>query len=146
MENNQEIVFRLSMLEQQLQQLQQQLQAVDRGITELESLNLGLDEIKGAKDKEIFAQVGRGIYVKAKIISEDLTVNIGENNFVNRNVSETKELIIEQIKKLKDVESELDKNIETTNNEFMVIVQEYQKQEKENPDDSYNLGDEKIEE
>ncbi len=127
---NQEIVFQLSMLEQQLQQLQQQLQAVDRGITELESLNLGLDEIRGSKDKEIFAQVGRGIYVKAKIISEDLTVNIGDNNFVSKNVPETKELIVEQIKKLKDVEAELEKNIETTNNEFMVVVQEYQKLEK----------------
>jgi prefoldin alpha subunit len=127
---NQEIVFQLSMLEQQLQQLQQQLQAVDRGITELESLNLGLDEIKDAKDKEIFAQIGRGIYVKAKIISEDLTVNIGENNFVNRNVPETKELISEQIKKLRDVEAELERNIETTNNNFLELVQEYQKQEK----------------
>lgn len=127
---NQEIVFQLSMLEQQLQQLQQQLQAIDRGITELESLNLGLDEIKGSRDKEIFAQVGRGIYVKAKILSEDLTVNIGDNNFVSKNVPETKELIIEQIKKLKDVEAELEKNIETTNNEFMTIVQEYQKSEK----------------
>jgi prefoldin alpha subunit len=127
---NQEIVFQLSMLEQQLQQLQQQLQAVSRGITELESLNLGLDEIKGSNDKEIFAQVGRGIYVKAKIISEDLTVNIGNNNFVSKNVPETKELIIEQIKKLKDVETELEKNIETTNNEFMIVVQEYQKSEK----------------
>lgn len=127
---NQEIVFRLSMFEQQLQQLQQQLQAVDRGITELESLNLGLDDIKGAKDKEIFAQVGRGIYVKAKIISEDLIVNIGENNFVNRDVPETKELILDQIKKLRNVEAELEKNIETTNNEFLELVQEYQKQEK----------------
>src|SRR5271169_2229935 len=101
---NQEIVFRLGMLEQQLQQLQQQLQAVERGINELESLNLGLDDIKGSKDKEIFAQIGRGIYVKAKITSEELTVNIGENNFVNRNILDTKQLIQEQIRKLKDVE------------------------------------------
>jgi prefoldin alpha subunit len=127
---NQEIVFRLGMLEQQLQQLQQQLQAVERGINELESLNLELDEINGAKDKEIFAQIGRGIYVKAKITSEELTVNIGENNFVNRNISDTKKLIQEQIIKLKDVEIELERNIETTNTEFLGIVQEYQKQEK----------------
>jgi len=127
---NQEIVFRLGMLEQQLQQLQQQLQAVERGINELESLNLGLDDIKGSKDKEIFAQIGRGIYVKAKITSEELTVNIGENNFVNRNILDTKQLIQEQIRKLKDVEIELEKNIEITNKEFLEIVQEYQKQEK----------------
>lgn len=126
MEDQQEIVFRLSMLEQQMQQLQQQFQAVERGINELESLNLGLDDLEGANDKEIFAQIGKGIYAKAKIISEELTVNIGENNFVNKTILQTKELINEQIKKLKEVRSELNDSVEATNSEFMKIVQKYQ--------------------
>jgi prefoldin alpha subunit len=129
---NQEIIFKLGIFEQQLQQLQQQLQAIERGINELESLNLNLDELVNSKDKEIFAQIGRGIYIKAKILSEDLTVNVGDNNFVNRDISETKTLIQDQIKKLKDVEIELEKSIEMTNNEFLELVQEYQKQEKIN--------------
>jgi prefoldin alpha subunit len=127
---NQEIIFKLSMLEQQLQQLQQQLQAVGRGMAELESLHLGLDEIRGSVDKEIFAQIGKGIYAKAKIISEELIVNVGENNFVNRNVPETKKLIEEQMKKLKSVEKELEENINLLNNEFLEMIQEYQKTEK----------------
>jgi len=129
-ENNQEIIFRLSMFEQQLQQLQQQLQAVSRGIVDLESLHLGLDEISGSIDKEIFAQIGKGIYVKAKIISEELNVNIGDNNFVNKSIPETKELIMEQIKRLRDVEVELERNIEITNNEFLEMIEEYRKSEK----------------
>jgi len=127
---NQEILFRLSMFEQQLQQLQQQLQAVGRGITELESLHLGLDEISGSIDKEVFAQIGKGIYVKAKIISEELNVNIGDNNFVNRSIPQTKELIEEQVKRLRDAEIELEKNIEITNNEFLKMIEEYKEREK----------------
>lgn len=125
--DQQEVIFKLSMFEQQMQQLQQQLQAVERGINELETLNLGLDEIKGSKDKEIFAQVGRGIYVKAKVVSEELLVNVGEKNFVKRNVKEAKELILGQIKKLKDVETDLERTIEMTNSEFTELIQEYQK-------------------
>jgi prefoldin alpha subunit len=127
---NQEILFRLSMFEQQLQQLQQQLQAVERGIAELESLHLGLDELSGSTGKEVFAQIGKGIYVKAKIISEELNVNIGDNNFVNKSIPETKKLIEEQIKRLRDVGEELEKNIELTNKEFLEMIEEYQKREK----------------
>ena len=127
---NQEILFRLSMFEQQLQQLQQQLQAVGRGIAELESLHLGLDEISGSIDKEVFAQIGKGIYVKAKIVSEELNVNIGDNNFVNKSIPQTKELIEEQINRLRDAEIELEKNIEITNNEFLEMIEEYKKREK----------------
>ncbi|MFZ1970846.1 MAG: hypothetical protein WAU65_01555 [Candidatus Nanoarchaeia archaeon] len=128
---DQEAVFKLGMMEQQLNQLQQQLQSVVRGISELESLNLGLDEINQAKDKEIFAQIGKGIYIKSKLISEDLIINVGDNNFVNRTVPEVKELIISQIKRLKEVELELSGNINSINNEFLSMIQEYQKHEKE---------------
>lgn len=126
----QEIIFRLGILEQQLQQFQQQMQAVERGINELESLNLGLDEIQDSMGKEIFARIGKGIYMKAKIISDKLTVDVGGNNFVTKDVFETKKLIQEQIRKLKEAGIELEKNTELTNNEFVEIVQEYQKQEK----------------
>ena len=127
---NQEIIFRLGMLEQELQQLQQQIQAVERGITELQSLDLGLDEITGSKDKEILAQIGKGIFIKAKVLSEDLTVNVGDNNFVKKNVSETKILIQEQIRKLREVEKQLEQNIESTNNEFLAIAKDYQENQK----------------
>ena len=124
--DQQEVIFRLSMMEQQMNQLQQQLQAVDRGVNELQSLSLGLDEFPGSEGKEILAQIGRGIYAKAKIISEELTVNIGDNNFVTRTIPEAKELLEGQIKKLKEVESDLEKSMEVTNREFMELVQEYQ--------------------
>ncbi len=122
----QEIIFRLQMMEQQMRQLQQQMEAVAQGIAELESLNSGLDEIPNSAGKEILAQIGKGIYVKAKIVSDELTVNVGENNFVNRNVSDTKKMIDEQVKKLKEVEKELKDNLETMNGEFMGMIQEYQ--------------------
>jgi len=125
----QEIVFRLSMMEQQMQQLQQQLQAVEDGINELESLDKGLDEIHGSTGKEILAQIGKGIYVKAKIASEELTVNVGENSFVNRDIKGTKKLIEGQISKLKDVEAELKGSFEVTNREFMRMIQDYQEQD-----------------
>ena len=85
----QELMFKLSVFEQQLQQLQQQLQAVEQGIAELGSLNLGLDELIGSKGKEIFAPIGKGIFTKSKLLSEDLIVDIGGKNFVKKSIPET---------------------------------------------------------
>lgn len=126
----QEIIYRLQIMEQQLQQLQQQMQSVDKGIIELESLNIGMDEIPKSQESEIFAQIGKGIYARAKIISDELLVNIGENSFVNRSVSETKKMIQQQTQKLKEIKKELENNSELTNGEIMNMIQQYQDSER----------------
>ena len=128
-QNQQELMFKLSMFEQQMQQLQQQLQAVEQGIVEMNNLNLGLEELVGSKDKEILAPIGRGIFVKTKLLSEELTVDVGGKNFVKKSIPEAKKIINEQIKKLEDVENELNNNLENSNAEFMKMVQEAQASE-----------------
>ena len=125
----QEVIFRLSMMEQQMNQMQQQLQAIERGINDLQSLNLGLDEIPSSPGKEILAPIGKGIYVRAKVLSEELLVNVGDNNFVNRSVKEAKDLIGGQVKKLGDMKSDIERSIEMTNEEFMGLIQKYQGKE-----------------
>ena len=117
-EAQQEMMLKFQMFEQQIRGLQQQLQAVEQAIVDLGSLNLGLDDLKGKKDKEIFALIGKGIYAKAKLISEDLIVDIGGKNFVGKSIDETKELMQNQIKKLENVKDELNSEMEKINNEL----------------------------
>jgi prefoldin alpha subunit len=106
MENKeeQELMMKLGMFEQQIHQLQQQLQAVEQGIVELTSLNFGLDELK--KGREILSPIGRGIFAKTELMSEDLTVDIGSKNFVKKNIPETKKIIQEQVKRLNEIKDD----------------------------------------
>ncbi len=120
----QELMFKLSMYEQQIQQLQQQIQAIEQGIIEINSLGLGLEELKGSEGKEIFAPIGRGIYAKAKLLSEELTVDIGGGNFVKKSIDDTKKLINEQIQKLKDVKKDLEDNLEKVGQEVEKVLKE----------------------
>lgn len=120
--NQQELLFKFSMFEQQIKQLQQQLQAVEQGIIEMNTLNLGLDELVGNTGKEIRSPIGRGIFVKAKLISEELNVDIGGGNLVKKSIPETKKLIEEQIKKLEQVRLELEKNLEEVGQELQKII------------------------
>jgi prefoldin alpha subunit len=116
--DQQELMIKFQAFEQQIQQIQQQLQAVEQGTMELNSLNLGLDELVGATGKEIMAPIGRGIFAKAKLLSEDLLVDVGEKNLVTKNIPDTKALIQGQIEKLGQVRVDLDRAMEDINQEL----------------------------
>ena len=110
--NQQELLFKISMFEQHIENLRQQLSAVEESLLYLDSINLGLVDIKNSKGKEILASIGKGIFVKAQLLSEELTVDVGGNNFVKKDIPETKKLIETQIKKLQDIKKELEEKIE----------------------------------
>jgi prefoldin alpha subunit len=127
-ESQQELMFKLSMFEQQIKHLQQQIQAVEQGILEMNTLSLGLDELKGTTGNEIFAPIGRGIFAKAKLLSEELTVDIGGGNFVTKSIPDTKKIIEEQVEKLKNIKKELENNLENVGKELEKVMIEGQKE------------------
>jgi len=122
--NEEEFMFKLEKFEQQIQPLQQQLEAVEQGIQNMNSLNDGLDELTGSTGKELLAQMGRGIFVKTKLISEELTVDIGEKSFVKKSIPETKKIIEEQIKKLEKIKEELKKALSKIEEELTETMNE----------------------
>ena len=125
-EPSQELMFKLQMFDQQIKQLQQQLEAVGQGIVEMNTLTNGLGELVGKTGKEIFAPIGRGIFAKAKLESEKLNVDVGGGNFVQKSIPETKKIIETQIKKLEDVQKELEGNLEKVGEEFNKVIMEAQ--------------------
>lgn len=123
-QKQQEMVFKFQMFEQQMQALQQQLGAVEQAIVDMNALNLGMDELVGKTGEEIFAPIGRGIFARAKLLSEDLLVDIGNKNVVKKSIPDTKKLIEAQIGKLKDVQGELRDNMNQINAEIMKVYSE----------------------
>ena len=127
MENNgknaeKELMIKFSMFEQQIRQIQQQLEVLERNILEMNYLNFGMDEFKGAKGKDVLAQVGKNIFVKTKLAAEDLIVDIGNGNFVKKNIDDTKKLIGEQTKKLEKIRDELNSALESINQEMTSLI------------------------
>jgi len=66
--------------------------------------------------------VGKNIFIKTKIISEELLVGIGEKNLVTKSIPETAKIIENQIKKLESIREELLREIEKLNKEAEKIV------------------------
>lgn len=126
-QEEQELIYKLSIYEQQMQQLQQQLEVVEKTIVDVSSLNSELDELKGKAGEEIFTPVGRGIFAKAKLLSEELMINVGDGNLITKSIPETKKLIEKQIDKLKEVRKELESNLEKISHELEELMKEAEK-------------------
>ena len=122
MKSEEELAAKLGMYEQHIRQIQQQFQAVEESIVELNSLDFGLDEIKNSVGKEILAPIGRGIFVKAELKSDDLTVNVGDKNFVGKSILETKKIIKEQMKRLNETREELEKRMDEIQEEAKDLI------------------------
>jgi len=144
MENNdeqRELAIQFQMFEQQIRMLQEQLQAVEQAIIELGSLNLQLDELIGKKDNEILAPIGRGIYANAKLLSDELLVDIGNKNFVKKSIPETKKILQDQIKKLGKVKEELNGELEKINIELTKVFMGHQQSHEHKHSHECNCGD-----
>ena len=124
--HEEELMIKFSVFEQQIRQIQQQLEIIEKNIIEMNSLQIGMDEFKGAEGKEVLAQVGRNIFVKTKLTSEELLVDIGNGSFVKKDIKGTKELIGEQTKKLGKIRDELNSTLEGINQEMTQMVMEAQ--------------------
>lgn len=123
----QELFYKLSVFEQQIQQLQQQLQIIEQNINDLNSLNFGLDDIEVSVGNEMLAPLGKGIFVKSKILSKELTVDVGNKTFVKKSVPETKKIINEQTEKLESIKQDVTNKIQEVDKELTETIREAQK-------------------
>ena len=147
MELEQELARKFQIFEQQIRMLQEQLNAVEQTTIDLQTLDIGLEDLKDSKNKEILAQVGRGIFVKAKVTSDDLIVDIGGKNFVTKSIENTKEVLKGQIEKLnkikEDLEGELDKINEEITNAFLEHQEKQENSEHKGKDFGVKLKSDK---
>ena len=127
--NEQELNKKFEEYEHKIMCLQEQLGAIEKSIQNMSFVGAGLEDLKGKVGEEILAAIGSGIYIKAKLVADNLLVDIGENTFVDKTIDETKNLIKAQQSKLKLTQDELDKELEKINTEITQLMLEYQKEQ-----------------
>jgi len=121
-----ELMIKLSFFEQQIRQIQQQLEVIEKNIIEMNSLEISMGEFKGAEGREILSKISKNIFVKTKLISEELIVDIGNGNFIKKSIEDTRKLIREQTKKLENLRDELNSALEKINEELTKTIMEAQ--------------------
>lgn len=127
---DQQQIIQIQMFEQEAQQLNQQLQLIDQNISEMQDLELSLDEIEKKENNEILANLGKGIYIPVEIKDKKLIVEVGNKNFVKKTIPEAKEIIKEQLVKLVSAKSQISERLDVLQAEIGNLMQNIEKEGK----------------
>ena len=126
----QEYFLKMQMLGQEAEKIEQQIQAIEQQAAELQAVRESLEAIKGGKQKEMLANLGKGIFIPAEIKEKELLVNVGKSILIKKNPEETLKIIGEQIKKLIDGKNGFVLKIENLQEEMQQLLLEMQKEQK----------------
>lgn len=126
----QEYFLKMQMLGQEAEKIEQQIQAIEQQTAELQAVRESLEAIKEGKQKEMLANLGKGIFIPAEIKEKELLVNVGKSILIKKNPEETLKIIGEQIKKLIDGKNGFVLKIENLQEEMQQLLLEMQKEQK----------------
>jgi prefoldin alpha subunit len=135
----QEYMMRINMLGQEAENLEKQMQIIDQQVNEFNSIKQSLEALKvkdkdnNSNGKEILANLGKGIFIKAKIESSNgedkkLYVNVGKDVIVCKSIGETLNIIDDQLSKLIRHREELIEHISQLQEDMREILMDMQKQ------------------
>ena len=131
---NQENFIKLQMIQQQAAQFEQKLQIFEEQTQEMQAIKTSLEELEKNKseDKEILANLGKGIFIKTQVKEDNLFVNVGKETLVKKSIGETIEVLENQIKQLGLGKEQVMKAIEKLQGEMLSLIQEAETEKKSN--------------
>ena len=124
----QEYLLKLQMLEQQANQFGEQLNVINQQIDELNLLKNNLLHLDKSKEKEIYSEFGKGIFIKAKLDSKDFLVDVGNKIYIPKNFKEISKIINEQIDKFEQIKPEISKRVEQINRQLDTLIEQARKE------------------
>ena len=131
MENGEELLYRAVELKNKSEDVEKNLQFIGEQIAELEDFNKSVERLEKENEKEILANIGRGVFVKAdRKIGEKLFVDIGGGILVRKTPKATRKIIEEQIIKFNEAKIKLTEELEYFAAQFRQMMEEVEKLKK----------------
>ncbi|HIE41407.1 MAG TPA: hypothetical protein EYP80_01960 [Candidatus Aenigmarchaeota archaeon] len=122
--NKQERYLKIELLNRECEQLITQINLIETKLSELSILRNSLDKLENS---EGFSQLGEGIFIKSKIINNNLfLVHTGKKLFVEMDKEELKKYLDKKITDFEKVLSKLSEKKENINNEIQKEIIELQ--------------------
>lgn len=131
MGNEEELLYRATLLKQESEETEKALNFVNEQINELENFKESLKFLEKNKEEEILASLGKGVYVKAKKENERLFVNVGADVIIRKTPQETVIVIEEQIKRFSEAKMQLLIQLQEYASNFREMLKEVENLKKE---------------
>ena len=123
-----EKMFEAEMTHQQLQQVQEYLQRVDKQVAEVLAMKEALSSFeKVEEDQEILVPLAAGVFMRAKSVADKtLRVNVGQGIVVPKSVPEVHIMLDEQLADMRRYEQELQQQFDTLLAKLQQIQREFE--------------------
>lgn len=126
--NLQEKYLMLQLIDAQIKEIEQELQAIKNKNAELIKLKDSLESLKDVKESSKgYSPLGLGIFVESKITNiKEVLVNVGSNIIVKKDIKSAKELLENQLSQTEEIILKLEQNIQTLSAKAQEIEKELQ--------------------
>jgi prefoldin alpha subunit len=136
----QQQIMQIQMMEQEGNQLNQQMQMIEQNIHEMNELKASLDELENHKEGEMLVNIGKRIYLPVEAKNKKLIVEVGKGHLIEKNVSEAREIVEEQIGKLNVGRMQVEERLGELQNEMMRMMGEIESSQKKEGESSTSEG------
>ncbi len=116
------------MLMQQLQQMQQNVTALEKHITDLTTLNMHLETLKDLKeDTDTLIPLGSGIFLRGKISNTaEVVMNVGSGVCVDQTLEEAQQTVLKQLEEIHLLYEQMQAEVENTSFNLQHLRNEFQ--------------------
>lgn len=125
-----EYLLKLVALEQEINKLEQQMQLIEQQVLEIYTIQICLQELKKSKEKQMFANLGKNIFIKTEIQDKNLFMDVGNRIFVKKNISDTLKIVEDQLIRLGEAKSNVLGKMQEIQQQMEQIVVEAEKAER----------------
>lgn len=123
-----EYLIKLAGLDQEVTRLEQQMQLLEQQVLELQNIKTSLEELEKSKGKEIMANLGKNVFIKAEIKDKKLLVDVGNRTFIKKSITETLDVIEDQVNKISEAKGSVLNRIQEIQQEMENILVEAEKE------------------
>jgi prefoldin alpha subunit len=120
---NQESLMEFERTYQQSREFEESLGIIEQQIIELESFKKQLDDLEKSEGDEILATLGKGVFLKSKVLDKKLFVDVGSGTIVRKTPKEAVDTIEDQVKKLTEMKNELSMKLNVMNSDLQGLMQ-----------------------
>ena len=124
--SNEELIMKASILQRQSEEMNSNLEQIEKHVAELSILNSNLDSLN-KENKEVISSIGKGVYAKTSLSGKNLLIGVGSNVLVEKTPKETQEIILSQIKQLNETRLQLKAQLEIYSQLLKQAIVEIQK-------------------
>jgi prefoldin alpha subunit len=125
---SQELFMQFNMFQQKSKQIEEQIQTIERQISEFNVLKKSVKDFSENKEEEFIAPLGNGIFVSAKPTQDKrFYVGIGSDILVKRDQKQSEEIISKQIKKLEEIRKGLFDELDKISRDIQNLIESAEK-------------------